>query len=299
MRKLLEAIDRRFGVIAILPAALAILLMFGYPVVSNVVLSFTNRSMVRPTTTFVGLRNYARILSDPVTWNALKNGVIYSFFSVFGQVIVGFVSALIIFKITRPTVKSLARNILLIPWATPFISSVFIWRWIYHDLVGLLNHLLLESGIIGQPIPWLGRPELAMFSVILRTVWFGVPLMMTSVLAGMQSIPEGQLDTAKLEGAGTFQTVRYVIFPNVRGIVGVLAVLRTIWTFNNFGNIYAMTGGGPLRSTQTLPLLAYETAWGEYLLGKSGALSVFITFFLAILLVIYFYALRLRQKVSI
>ena len=69
----------------------------------------------------------------------------------------------------------------------------------------------------------------------------------------MQSIPEGQLDTAKLEGTNTFQTVRYVIFPNVRGIVGVLAILRTIWTFNNFGNIYAMTGGGPLRSTQTLP----------------------------------------------
>ena len=138
-----------------------------------------------------------------------------------------------------------------------------------------------------------------MFSVVFRTVWFGVPLMMTSVLAGMQSIPEGQLDTANLEGANTFQTVRYVIVPNVVGIVGVLAVLRTIWTFNNFGDIYAMTGGGPLRATETLPLLAYQVAWGQYRLGKAGALSVFITFFLAILLFIYFRALRLRQKVGL
>lgn len=299
MHRLIRLIDRHFGIIAIAPAALAILLMFGYPVVSNVVLSFTNRSLVRPATTWIGFDNYARILTDPSTWNALVNGVVYSFFSVGGQVVVGFVSALLIFKITKPAAKTLARNVLLIPWATPFISSVFIWRWIYHDLVGLLNHLLSVAGLIEQPIPWLGRPGLAMFSVVLRTVWFGVPLMMTSVLAGMQSIPEGQLDSAKLEGATTFQTVRYVIFPNVRGIVGVLAILRTIWTFNNFGNIYAMTGGGPLRSTQTLPLLAYETAWGQYLLGKSGALSVFITFFLAILLVVYFYALRLRGKVGL
>ena len=299
MRTFIRALDRHFGVIAIAPAALAILLMFGYPVVSNMVLSFTNRSLVRTTTEYVGLANYARILTDPTTWNALVNGVVYSFFSVAGQVVVGFVSALLIFKIVKPFGKSLARNVLLIPWATPFISSVFIWRWIYHDLVGLLNHLLSIAGLIEQPIPWLGRPGLAMFSVVLRTVWFGVPLMMTSVLAGMQSIPAGQLDTAKLEGANTFQTVRYVIFPNVRGIVGILAILRTIWTFNNFGNIYAMTGGGPLRSTQTLPLLAYETAWGEYLLGKSGALSVFITFFLAILLVVYFYALRLLDKVAV
>lgn len=299
MRRLFRALDRHFGIIAIAPAAVAILLMFGYPVVSNVVLSFTNRSLVRTTTAYVGLSNYVRILTDPTTWNALANGVVYSFFSVGGQVVVGFVSALLVFKIGRPVGKSLARNVLLIPWATPFISSVFIWRWIYHDLVGLLNHLLSVAELIEQPIPWLGRPGLAMFSVVLRTVWFGVPLMMTSVLAGMQSIPAGQLDTAKLEGANTFQTVRYVIFPNVRGIVGVLAILRTIWTFNNFGNIYAMTGGGPLRSTQTLPLLAYETAWGEYLLGKSGALSVFITFFLAILLLVYFYALRLRDKVGV
>lgn len=299
MKRIITAVDRHFGILTILPAAFCIILIFGYPVVTNIMLSFTNRSMVSKTTSFIGFSNYQKILSDPATWNALKNGVIFSFFTVFSQVLLGFICALLIFKIQKDSLKAAFRNLLLIPWATPFISSVFIWRWIYSDLIGLLNQVLMLSGVIETPVPWLGTPFLAMFSVIVRTVWFGIPLMMLSILAGMQSIPEGQLDSAYLEGANTFQTVRFVIFPNVRGIIGVLAVLRTIWTFNNFGNIYAITGGGPQQATETLPLLAYQTAWGQFLLGKSGALCVFITFFLAILLSVYFSLMRLREKVDI
>jgi multiple sugar transport system permease protein len=299
LRHIIEAVDRHFGIITVIPALICILLIFGYPIISNMILSFSNRSMIRKGTDFIAFDNYIRILKDPATWNALKNGVVYSFFTVAGQVLLGFICALLIFKIQKNKPKAVFRNLLLIPWATPFISSVFIWRWIYSDLTGLLNQVLMSAGIIEASIPWLGKPGLAMFAVILRTVWFGIPLLMISILAGMQSIPQGQLDSAYIEGAGVFQTVRYVIFPNVRGIIGVMAVLRTIWTFNNFGNIYAMTGGGPGNSTETLPLLAYQTAWGQYLLGKAGALSVLMTIFLAILLFIYFRILRIRESVSI
>ncbi|MFP4384694.1 MAG: carbohydrate ABC transporter permease [Spirochaetia bacterium] len=299
IRHTIEAVDRHFGIITVIPALLCILLIFGYPIVSNIILSFTNRSMIRKGTDFIAFRNYIRILEDPETWNALKNGVIYAFFTVAVQVLLGFICALLIFKIQKDKPKAVFRNLLLIPWATPFISSVFIWRWIYSDLTGLLNQLLMTAGVIESSIPWLGKPGLAMFAVILRTVWFGIPLLMISILAGMQSIPQGQLDSAYIEGAGVFQTVRFVIFPNVRGIIGVMAVLRTIWTFNNFGNIYAMTGGGPGNSTETLPLLAYETAWGQYLLGKAGALSVLMTIFLAVLLFVYFRVLKIRESVNI
>ncbi len=299
MKRIITAIDRHFGILTILPAAICIFLIFGYPVITNITLSFTNRSMLSKTVSFVGFDNYQKILSDPSTWNALKNGVVFSSFTVGSQVLLGFICALLIFKIQKNSLKETFRNLLLIPWATPFISSVFIWRWIYSELIGLLNQVLMLSGVIEIPVPWLGTPSLAMFSVIVRAVWFGIPLMMLSVLAGMQSIPQGQIDSAYLEGANTFQTVRFVIFPNVRGIIGVLAVLRTIWTFNNFGNIYAMTGGGPMNATETLPLLAYQVAWGQFLLGKSGALCVFITFFLAILLSVYFSTTRLGEKVDI
>lgn len=99
--------------------------------------------------------------------------------------------------------QTFVHNVLLVPWATPFISSVFIWRWLYNDLVGLLNRLLLAAGFISTPIPWLGTPTLAMLSVVVRTAWFGVPLMMVAILAGMQSIPQSQLDYARIEGTST------------------------------------------------------------------------------------------------
>ncbi|PIE31355.1 sugar ABC transporter permease [candidate division KSB3 bacterium] len=299
MKRLIAVLDRHFGIITIFPAALCIVVIFGYPMGMNIWLSFTNKSMISKNVSFVGLANYARVLGDPVTWNALKNGVAFSLFAVGSQTIIGFAAALMIFSIKTRRVQTTVRNLLLIPWATPFISSVFIWRWIYNDLLGLLNRLLMAAGIILSPVPWLGTPGLAMFSVVARTAWFGTPLMMVSILAGMQSIPSSQLDYARLEGATTFQLVRHVIFPNVRGIVGILAILRTIWTFNNFGNIYSLTGGGPQHATETLPLLAYQTAWGQFLLGKSGALCVVITFFLAILLFVYFKLLRIKENVSL
>ena len=299
MKRIIAAVDRHFGLLTIIPAALCIVVLFGYPMGMNIWLSFTNKSMIAKTVAFVGTANYGRVLGDPATWNALKNGVVFSFFTVGSQTIIGFAAALMVFKTRRERTQTTIRNLLLVPWATPFISSVFIWRWIYNDLIGLLNRLLLAGGIISTPIPWLGTPTLAMFSVVARTAWFGVPLMMVAILAGMQSIPQAQLDYAHVEGANTFQQVRFVIFPHVRGIVGVLAILRTIWTFNNFGNIYSITGGGPQRATETLPLLAYETAWGQFLLGKSGALCVVITFFLAILLLVYFKVLRVKENVSL
>lgn len=284
--------DSWFGVLTVLPAVLCILLLFGYPLATNLLLSFSDKNLIRPRSSFVGLSNYAKVLRDPATWNALAHGLAYSLSTVLAQVLTGFLCSLALFRMRSPGGRSLLRNLLLVPWATPFISGVFIWRWIYNDNNGLLNYLLRTLGIIAKPLAWLGSEGLAMPAAVAKAVWFGIPLMLVSILAGMQSIPETQFDTAQIEGAGVLDTVRYVILPNVRNIIVNLAVLRTIWTFNDFGGIYALTAGGPGTATQTLPILAYQTAWGGFLLGRSAALCVFMTLFLAGIIVGYYRLFR-------
>jgi multiple sugar transport system permease protein len=289
--------EKNFGFLAMLPAVICFLLLFSYPVLSNAFYSFTSKNLVRADYSLVGLENYKKIILNNDTWYALKNGLIYSLGSVFGQLFFGFIAALLLFYINRKSMTSLFRNFLLIPWATPFISSIFIWRWILNDNFGILNHIFISLHIIQSPLLWFGSGNMAMLSVIMRTVWFGVPLMMLSILAALKTIPKTQFEAAECEGARWLQVLRYVIIPNIRGVVGVLIILRTIWIFNNFGSTYAMTKGGPGRATTTLPLLTYQTAWVQFLIGKAAALSIVIMLILLCMITLYSIMFRMKEAI--
>ena len=133
-------------------------------------------------------------------------------------------------------------------------------------------------------------------TLILINVWFGAPMIMLNVLSALQTIPQDQYEAAQIDGASRGQQFRYITFPHIKVVVGLLVVLRTIWIFNNFDIIYLITGGGPANKTTTIPIYAYNMGWGTKLLGKSSAVTILLLLFLLVVSFIYFAVITKWEK---
>lgn len=287
IKRLFKFLDKHLIVVFIIPAILCLVLLIGYPAILTIVNSFTNLSLMTSNAPqFVGFDNYEKILSESEFWKSLLNGVVYTASSLVLQIVIGFIGAKCLVRITRGS--SLLRVLLIAPWTFPAIAMAFAWRWMLDPVYGVVNWVLMNLGIIEQPIAWFGGKATSMLSVIAMNTWFAVPFMMLAIFAGLMTIPKEHYEVFRIEGSGFFNKLRYVEIPALKRIVGVLVILRTIWTFNNFDFIYLTTGGGPALSTQNIPIYVYRTAWGELLMGKASAINVLLLIVLAILAAIYF-----------
>lgn len=293
-----QFIDRYFFVIGLLPAVICLSVILIYPVIANIVYSFTNKSFIYPGTSFIGLRNYVDLLTNSTFgfWSALHISIIWTFAAVSLQFAVGLIGALLLDQAIVG--RSVYRVLLLIPWAFPGIVTAYVWRWLLNDQGGFVTWLATTSGIIQQPVAWLAQANTALPAVVAVAVWSGYPFMMAAMLAGLQSIPEEFHEVAQIEGASVLQELFSVTLPLLRPIMVIIIVLRIIWTFNSFDLIYLLTDGGPDGLTLTLPVLAYHLGWEEYLPGKAAAMSVLMLLVLAIAGIIYFRINSWAQKES-
>ncbi len=291
-----QIVDRYFFAVGLAPAVVCLLAILVYPVVSNIAYSFTNMSFVYPDTSFIGLKNYADILTNSTFgfWSALDISVIWTVATVSLQFLVGLIGALLLDQAIFGS--SAYRVLLLIPWAFPGIVTAYVWRWLLNDQGGFVTWLALTAGIIQQPVAWLAEANTALPAVVGVAVWAGYPFMLAAMLAGLQSIPVEYHEVAQIEGASVMQELFSVTLPLLRPIVVIVLVLRTIWTFNAFDLIYLLTNGGPDGQTLTLPILAYDLGWQQYLPGKAAAMSMLMLIVLAIGGVIYFRASSWAQK---
>jgi multiple sugar transport system permease protein len=194
--------------------------------------------------------------------------------------------------------KRIFRVLLLVPWAFPVIVYAMIWRWMLNDQGGVITWLAVALGLMPQPVFLLGQPTTALPTVVAVAVWYGYAFMAASLLAAMQSIGEEYYEVAKIEGASTFQQFRFVTLAFLGPVIVVVLVLRTIWVFNSFELIYLLTSGGPNGATLTLPLLAYNLGWQQFLPGKAAAVSVLMLFVLALAAVAYLRALTAQRSVD-
>jgi multiple sugar transport system permease protein len=292
LSRLGDFLDRKFGVIALLPAFLALAFVLIYPVVVSIGWSFTDFYLMQGSPHFVGLKNYIRLLhgSDNGLFVALRNGLVYTASTICLQILWGFVTALLLDLFLTRSVGKVFRLLFMIPWTFPVIVTSLTFGWILQD-TGIISQTLFKMHLLKTPIAFLALKSSAMPSVISIHSWTGFPLMMMTILAGLQSIPNDQYEVAKLEGANLAHVLRYVIIPNVRRILQVIIVLRCVWIFNNFDLIFLLTGGGPGNSTLNLPILAYQYGWQSTQVGMSSAVSVFM-------LVIIFAAFLLYNWIS-
>jgi multiple sugar transport system permease protein len=291
-------IDRYFMWLALAPAAVCLLLVLVYPVLANIAYSFTNRSFLFADTSFVGLKNYVDVLGDEVFgfWSSLRVSLIWTFGAVTLQFLVGLLAALLLNQDVRG--QRIFRVVLLIPWAFPVIVYAMIWRWMLNDQGGVITWVAVALGLMPEPVFLLGQPATALATVIGVAVWYGYPFMAASLLAGMQAISEEYYEVARIEGATTWQQFWHVTVPFLRSVMAVVLVLRTIWVFNAFELIYLLTSGGPNGATLTLPVLAYNLGWQQFLPGKAATVSVLMLFVLAGAAFIYFRALASQREVE-
>jgi multiple sugar transport system permease protein len=175
---------------------------------------------------------------------------------------------------------------MLLPWAIPGMVAANTWKWIYNDQYGILNALLRRAGIISAPINWLGSMQLALLSVIIVNIWRGIPFFLFSVLGGLQTIDDQLYDAGKIDGANILHRFFYITLPSVMPVLAITTLLSTIWTFNDFDNIWLITGGGPLNASSVVATYTYEVAFIANRMARALAVAVSVIPFLVVLMTI-------------
>lgn len=258
---LLESIlgrDWKIALIFVLPLVLIMAGLILWPFINAILLSMTVRSVVTRKEEYVGLANYARLIHDNDFIGAVWNTVLFTVASIAVKFVVGMAIALILNS--RLVFRSVLTGIMLLPWIVPEVVTALTWRSIYDPIFGGLNPILTQLGIIHRPVAWLAEPGLAMASVIAVNVWKGIPFYTILLLAGLKAIDREQLEAAEVDGAGVVQRFRHITLPGLQYVIIVTVLLSFISTFNTFGLVYLMTGGGPGGATRLFSILAYEKA---------------------------------------
>ncbi|KGQ54352.1 sugar ABC transporter permease [Gallibacterium anatis str. Avicor] len=280
--------------IFVLPAMIVVSVLFVYPFLSSIFYSFTNKNLIMPNWKFVGFDNYIAVINDPSFWLAFFNSILWTVFSLGGQVLVGFALAMALHRIRH--LQWLYKILLIIPWAFPTIVIAFSWQWILNGVYGYLPNMIVKLGLMDIAPHFLSDSTWAFISLVFINVWFGAPLIMVNVLSALQTVPQEQYEAAKIDGANAWQVFRHITLPHIKVVIGLLVVLRTVWVFNNFDIIYLITGGGPANSTMTLPIFAYNMGWGTKMLGRSSAVTVLLFIFLLLICFIYFKVISRWEK---
>ena len=293
LRSVFQAIDRRLGIVFLLPGFFIIVMILIYPIGTNIYLSFTNAHMIYPDMKFIGIRNYVELIRDPRFLNALMVSAVWTVSSVVLQLLAGLITALLLKESNRRNMAF--RAMLVLPYTLPPITVALIWRYMLNSAYGVVNLALLSMGLIEVPIAWLSNLNTALPSAILINTWFGYPLMTIAIMAGLQSIPIEHYEVANIEGASGWQAFWHVTLPGIKQIVGIMVILRVIWVFNSFDILYLLTGGGPLRRTEALPIITYYTGWKSQLIGKAGSIAVVLFVFLILLMLFYFRISRIEE----
>jgi multiple sugar transport system permease protein len=254
----------------LLPQILLTALFSLYPLVQNVLISFTEWTVTA--TRWVGLANYQAFADDPVLWTALRNTVLYTIAAVPLTMAVALVLAIGVNGPIRGRV--VFRGIFLLPYLLSWVVVALVWQWMYSANYGLLNWFLEAMGM--RPLRWLQNPGFALLGVAITTAWATAGFYMVIFLAGLQSIPAEYYEAAKIDGASAWGQFRYVTLPLLRPITLFVTVFAVTNSLRVFDLIWVMTGGGPGRSTMVMVTYIYERAFEAAQIGYASALSILL-----------------------
>jgi multiple sugar transport system permease protein len=261
-------------ILFVLPAVVAMLALFAYPVVKNLAMSlqdYTLKTFFTGAAPWVGLDNYAAVVKDQIFSKAMVNTALFTIGSIAFQFVIGL--ALALFFRRRFPLSGVLRSLLLLPWLLPLIVSSATWRSILEQDSGILNRTLSALGLIDAPVPWLNSPSVALIAVIGVNIWIGIPFNVTLLYSGLSEIPEELYEAGSLDGATGWKAFRHITWPNLRAVASVLLVLGVVYTIKVLDIILGLTGGGPANATQTLATQSYEKSFIDFKFGQGAALS--------------------------
>jgi multiple sugar transport system permease protein len=285
--KRLDAIlgrDWKVALPFVLPIVVIMAGLIFWPFINAILLSLTVRNIVTRSDQYVGLTNYVRLWNDAEFRGAVNNTIVFTVASVACKFVVGMTIALLLNS--RLPFRNLLSGLMLLPWIVPEVVTAMAWRSIFDPIFGGLNPILQGLGIIDRPRGWLSEPRLAMPSVIAVNIWKGIPFYTLLLLAGLKAIDKEQYEAAEVDGANAVKRFRHITLPGLKYVILVTVLLSTISTFNTFGLVYLMTGGGPGGATRLYSILAYEKAIVGLRFGPGAATAFSMAPVLALVILV-------------
>jgi raffinose/stachyose/melibiose transport system permease protein len=258
-----------------LPALVVYAVFLCWPAVQSLWLSFTSWDGLSAERPFVGLDNYVRIVEDRTARLALVNNLLWAIVTIVVPVALGLALAVALHGSARA--KPLLRTVFYMPAVLPLVAVATIWGWLFQPSGGAVNETLEMLGLGALAQPWLGQDSTALWAAMVPAIWVRTGFPMLLYLAALQTIPRELYESARTDGATAWQQFRHVTFPNLRGAHYIVIALSVIESFKVFDLIYAMTYGGPGRSTQVLGTWMYFNVFQYYEAGYGTAIAVVIT----------------------
>jgi multiple sugar transport system permease protein len=282
----------------LLPLAAVLGVTFLFPVFEIARLSFTDASLVGEDY-FYTLESYLDLFRSPYFANMLQATAVFVFASVFLQMFMGFLIALLVDQGAKRGMKTsiVTRTAVLSTWAIPGVIIGIIWSILYEQsAAGILNYVLSFVGF-GE-VPFLSDPQVALASVTLANVWRGTAFSMILLYAGLQTLPDDVMEAAKVDGANAWQRLTRVMLPLLAPMLFINLVIVSIETFNTFDMVLALTGGGPGRSTEIAALSVYNQIFEQFNLGQGAATAVLLVAVNLIMTFVYIKFLERNERVE-
>lgn len=281
----------RLAWLLILPLLCLLAIVTLWPLARTVWFSVTDATLFDPgAAAYVGLANYGALLADPEWWRSVWNTLFFTAVSVTLEVCLGFAIALTL--AARFPARGALRAAVLIPWAIPTVVSAKMWAWMFHDVYGVLNEILLGIGVIQTPVAWTASPDLAMAALIAVDVWKTTPFVALLLLAGLQMLPEDCYEAARVDGASVWTVFFRITLPLMKPALAVAVIFRVLDAMRIFDLVYVLTGTTP--QTMTMAVYARQQLIDFQDFGLGSAASTLLFLVIAMVTVIYMMAVRFR-----
>ena len=290
-KKTMAARRNQEGYVFIIPAVIYLLLVVGYPLIYNFVLSFKNvnvKNLSDGSSVFIGLKNYIALFHDPTFLLVFRNTIIFTIACLVFQFTIGFLFALFFSK--KFTLAGPIRGLILIGYMMPMSVVGMIGQNIFANN-GLINDLLSRIGVSGPQ--WLVDTGVALIAVIIMNCWVGIPFNMLLLISGLTGISPDVYESSSLDGANKFQQFIYITLPLMKSAILSVLMLGFVYTFRAFDLMYIMTAGGPLNATDVLGTYAYTLSFTQFEFSKGSAVAIIL---FACLFVVGIFYLRLTIK---
>jgi multiple sugar transport system permease protein len=287
-RGTLRGRESRIGLALISPTVVLVLVLVVLPILWTVVLAFQDLRLIRLRT--AGLfgdytfDNFADVFGSPGFWSSLVTTLVYAGGGTAASIGLGLVAALALRRGFRG--RTLIRASLLLPYVAPVVAATFVWGVMLNPQFGIVNEV--GTGLLGwdEPIPFLSERPTALLTVIVFEMWRSFPFAFLFITARLQAAPATLEEAARVDGATPTQLFRHIVWPQLLPTIAVLALLRFIWTFNNFDDIYLLTGGGAGTDVISVRVFDFLISRGD--IGAASAQALVLSGVLLVLVTVYY-----------
>jgi multiple sugar transport system permease protein len=275
-------------VLLLTPAFIVLAAVIILPLLFSLYSSFTPFRLTKPDSlyVFIGLRNYASVLTNQEFWIAFARTVVLLTVALNAEMLLGLGLALLVNKATHG--QRVLRTVMMFPMMFSPVLVGFQFKFLFNDNIGFVNNALQSLGITDQAIPWLIDGNLALISIVIAEVWSSTAVFAILILAGLLAMPKDPVEAAHVDGCTPWQTFRYVTWPYLMPFAYIAMTIRSLDVARAYDIVKIMTDGGPAKRTELLWTLIGRTAYSDARMGMANAMA-YVAILLSILFTVYFF----------